>query len=85
MIRVIYLTIVILVICLFGLLFSFWRTFSKFREISIYNVKTIVEALKTQKSALSKLEIDMKNLNQRMDKLEKKTDEKFKRLEDNKR
>lgn len=85
MLRVIYLTIVILIIFLFALLFAFWHTFSEFREISIYNVKTIVEGLKTQKSALSKMESDIKNLLQRMEKLEKKTEDRFKRFEDNKR
>lgn len=85
MLRVIYLTIVILIICLFALLFAFWRTFSEFRDISTYNVKTIVEGLKTQKSALSKLDTDIKNLSQRIDKNEKKTEDRFKRFEDNKR
>lgn len=69
MLRVILFLLVIVIIALIACLFTFWGMFKQFRDISTYNIKTLLETIKNDREVIKELDKEIGRLKDSISKM----------------
>ena len=69
MLRVILFLLVLIIIALIWCLFAFWLTFKKFRDVSAFNIKTLLETIKSDRDVIKELDKEIGRLKDSISKM----------------